>query len=826
MAWFKRSRRPSKERPAPLALERLESRTLLDATASLNLVTGLLSVTGTGSNSILVLLDPTHNQLVVSDGGQGVIGRFNNAAVKSITIDVTAGTGTNTVRIDNTVVQGATINGGGSSANDYFYAGGGMTQLMGGNGTNRLVAGSAATALIGGAGSNLMIGGPGIDTFTPGSGSNIFYNVQAGDTALPAPNVQIVSIPAAPDPPELTLTTAQVQAILQRAAGASANDAAIVTVVDRAGNLLGVLVENGVSPVVTGNINTLDFSIDGAISLARTAAFFSNDQAPLTSRTIQFISQSTITQREVDSNPNPYVTDPTVQGPGLVAPVEIGGNFPPNTPDTPQVDLFEIELSNRDSLLGGAVPNPLAGDTRFNATDLAPGVTSAGPSIGNMYDANFAFPVSYGELVGNKAVDQNRGIGTLPGGIPIYEDGQLVGGIGVFFPGTTGYASAENSALSTTYNPKLPDLSEEAEYIAFAAAGGTAGTQGTIAKISGQLPTIPNAVGTGFVLPSGRIDLAGITLDIYGPGGTQGVPNLLNFAAATTTPGNPNEGTLKPVDMHGDLLLPGIAPATGTIVEPHAGVGQDGVNLTASDVQTIINQAVAGSNQIRAQIRLPLGSTAKYVIAITDLDGNVIGLYRQPDATVFSEDIAVAKARNAAYYANPAQLQPEDETPGVPVGTAFTGRTFRYLAEPFYPEGINGQPPGPFSILNDGGVNTFNAQQVGPPLPKSAFQSVLGYDAFNPETNFHATAAGISPKNQNGVVFFPGSIPLYKMGPNGQPVLVGGLGISGDGVDEDDLDTFLASAGYMPPSSLNADNYFVDGARLPFQSFDRNPEDL
>ena len=50
-----------------------------------------------------------------------------------------------------------------------------------------------------------------------------------------------------------------------------------------------------------------------------------------------------------------------------------------------------------------------------------------------------------------------------------------MGGIGVFFPGTTGYASEENSSLSATYDPSKPDLSLEAEFIAFAAAGGSSG---------------------------------------------------------------------------------------------------------------------------------------------------------------------------------------------------------------------------------------------------------------------------------------------------------------------------------------------------------------
>ena len=49
-----------------------------------------------------------------------------------------------------------------------------------------------------------------------------------------------------------------------------------------------------------------------------------------------------------------------------------------------------------------------------------------------------------------------RGIATLPGGIPIFKDGKVVGGIGVFFPGTTGFADAENSALSAGYDPSKP----------------------------------------------------------------------------------------------------------------------------------------------------------------------------------------------------------------------------------------------------------------------------------------------------------------------------------------------------------------------------------
>src|SRR5690606_28471262 len=81
------------------------------------------------------------------------------------------------------------------------------------------------------------------------------------------------------------LTTADVDHLLQRAAAASGSEDAIIAIVDREGNLLGVRVEGGVSSIITSDPALLTFAIDGALAKARTAAFFANDQAPLTSRT-------------------------------------------------------------------------------------------------------------------------------------------------------------------------------------------------------------------------------------------------------------------------------------------------------------------------------------------------------------------------------------------------------------------------------------------------------------------------------------------------------------------------------------------------------------
>lgn len=414
---------------------------------------------------------------------------------------------------------------------------------------------------------------------------------------------------------------------------------------------------------------------------------------------------------------------------------------------------------------------------------------------------------------------QSRGVATLPGGVPIFKNGQVVGGIGVFFPGKTGFATEENSAISLTYDPSRPDRSLEAEWIAYAAVGGTVlSASPGIDPSPVQFPLGGVPIPAGFGLPTGRIDLVGIQLDIFGPGGAiQGTERLLQEGAAVGR-GSPDDGTDEPVTTGGATVLAGQTVPSGWLVLPH-----DGDGISKADVERIVTQSIVQSNLTRAAIRLPLGTRAKFVFAVSDRQGNVVGLYREQDATVFSIDVAVAKARNVMYYADPTQLQPIDQVPGVPPGTAMTNRTFRYLGQPRFPEGIDGQPAGPFSQLYDDltGTDPFTGKLVGPPKPASAYQHVVGYDAFNPGTNFHQVA---NPLNQNGIVFFPGSAPLYRS-QGGLPVLSGGFGVSGDGVDQDDVTTVAGQAGYdVPPYVLRADQVFYLGVRLPYQKFNRNPE--
>jgi len=179
------------------------------------------------------------------------------------------------------------------------------------------------------------------------------------------------------------------------------------------------------------------------------------------------------------------------------------------------------------------------------------------------------------------------------------------------------------------------------------------------------------------------------------------------------------------------------------------------------------------------------------------------------DATIFSIDVAVAKARNVIYFSNSGNLPGayagslpgSVDLPGIPEGTAVTNRTIGFGAQPEFPPGIDGSGNGPFFnlYLND---------------------------------TAHACTQGSQPANlyQNGIVFFPGSLPLYRNG-----VLVGGLGVSGDGVDQDDFVTAGAAAlmlvsdpsdanhGFEAPTAIRADQVVIQNLRMPYLKFPRNP---
>lgn len=603
------------------------------------------------------------------------------------------------------------------------------------------------------------------------------------------------------------LTMAEVDVLLQRASAAVPSQDAIIAVVDRTGQILGVRVEAAVAVAPAD----LGFAIDGAVAKARTGAFFSNGQAILTSRTVSHISQSTVTQREMQANP--ASADPTFNGPGYVAPVGVGGEFPPGILRQPLVDLFAIEHTNRTSIVvgGTVVTNRASYEAQLNG------------SIGVV-----------GSQAGQGPQAIARGISTMPGGVAIYRAlpnnaspadklNALVGGIGVFFPGPDGTASFEQAFKPVASQTRTDRLNApkalEAEFSALFAVSplNRAGSPPRLPSLSvapgPPPPTLTRlAQLQSFLIQANakfRINLGGIALQSFGPqAGPLGVRTLIRLADRLG-PGAVS-GMLVDVAPGMMKLLNGMAQAAGWLVPPTAGS-----SLTAAQVQQIIEQGIAQAKVTRAQIRVQ-PTFAKMVFAVADLDGTLLGVYRMADATVFSIDVAVAKSRNTAYYAS-AGLQPQDRVGNVPIGTAFTNRTFRYLVQPKFPSGSATAPPGPFSILNTPGINRKNGLNIGAPLPvASLLATVAGYDSFVTGSNFRAMTPAA---NQNGIVFFPGSSAAYLGG-----VLAGGFGVSGDGVDQDDVVTFYGIAGFAAPPAIRADQYFVRGIRLPYIKFSRNAE--
>jgi len=479
------------------------------------------------------------------------------------------------------------------------------------------------------------------------------------------------SNPASPAPSAATpLTAADVQQVVQDAAQ-SVNVPLVIAVVDRAGNILAVFQTPGAPATSIGNFGATVGSNDLAISLARTAALFSNDQAPLSSRTIRFIS---------------------------------GIHYPPGVADAPNADLYGIENTNRGCSL----------NVTFNP----------GMSIGPATLLNGSTP-SLGIITGKSDTSDSDPTAVNPGGVPLFNNGHAVGGVGV---------------VSTSL--------DAAEYAAFAGA-----TQAGFLPSASQLP------------PPGVVVIGGIA-----------VP----FVNQTTLPSGISAGSSTGSYVTGPIA--GSLPPEGDLVGPNAGS-----SLTQADVASIISQAVSTADLTRAVIRLPSGSRTHMTIAVSDLDGAILALHRMPDATVFSIDVAVAKARNVIYFSGAGAA----DLSGVPNGTAVTNRTIGFGAQPLFPPGINNSAQGPF------------------------FNLFLN-DLAHPCTQGSQPASA----NQNGVVFFPGSLPLYKNG-----VLVGGLGVSGDGVDQDDYVTSAAAQNFAAPVGIRADQVMIDSVRLPYLKFPRNPTD-
>jgi uncharacterized protein GlcG (DUF336 family) len=380
------------------------------------------------------------------------------------------------------------------------------------------------------------------------------------------------------------------------------------------------------------------------------------------------------------------------------------------------------------------------------------------------------------------------GLSGDPGSVPIYKNGEAVGGVGIEGDGV----------YSVDRNPSDSDQPFE-EVIAVSATKGfepPSLIRGDNILVDGIRLAYLNVTNAPAPPPIAFGSLPGAIDPLFPVRGAQ--PS--QFTAA---------------------VVGGIGGEVDTRFFPFTGSPTVTANsLTAADVNTIISHAAQQANITRAAIRQPLGSNARVTIAVVDQNGVVLGVFRQTDAPVFGFDVAVQKARTAAFYsgANAATLlgaagfgsyvtRAAADGLRLDGSVAFTDRAGGFLHRPFFPDGINNSAAGPFSTE----INNWSVFNVGLQLDliKTNLQTVLGGGA--------APCTSI-PNLPNGIQIFPGSMPLYKNG-----VLVGAIGISGDGVDQDDLIAAGGGAGFAPPTNIRSDQVTVRGVRLPFLKFPRSP---
>jgi uncharacterized protein GlcG (DUF336 family) len=519
-----------------------------------------------------------------------------------------------------------------------------------------------------------------------------------------------------------TLTKKDVTNILA-AAASQALPTQIITVVDRDGQILGILAMSQAKvksiPVDDkGVVDPLLSTLNKSVGRARTVAFFESYQDAFTTRTARFIIQD---------------------------------HFAPNLPNTPGGPLYGVEFSD---LPGSDVVSslPLSGD---------------------------------------------------PGGIPLFKDGVPVGGIGVAGDGSDRLVRPDLPYDPNTLpDPKAPasapvnlyDGTEENdvdEQVALAGATkfkAPSGVQATGIFVGGfRFPfTKDTAKETNAprtlddLTSSGDATLVFATAKLVGLGGlplTTAPYSGQTSAAPRGSPGTPfPSATMGGITGLIKNKIIGSNDTFGVTKGKHKAtdIVPDADRLTKNDVTKIINQAVKEALVLRAGIRLPIGQPVQVHVSVVDRDGTLLGTFDMQDGTNFSYDVAVQKARTAAFFSDNKH--------------AFSSRTIGFLSQKFFPVGIDDGLTGPLFHLQNG-------LSLGGPA---------GSFGIPNRTTTGAAGSATNPL-PNGITTFPGGAPLYK---NGQ--FVGAVGISGDGVDEDDEIAFAGTKNFQAPEAIRADHLSED----------------
>lgn len=259
-------------------------------------------------------------------------------------------------------------------------------------------------------------------------------------------------------------------------------------------------------------------------------------------------------------------------------------------------------------------------------------------------------------------------------------------------------------------------------------------------------------------------------------------------------------------------------------------------DLSRDEVLRILTQAARQAFLTRAAIRLPLNSAAEVNISVCDPGGKLLGVFSTTDAPQFGLDVSAQKARTAAFFShtNAATLLRQaglgrfvdaaaQDGLRLDGSIAFSNRVVGFLSRPLYPDGIDRTLQGPFSLpLVD--FSPFNVGFQLDAIREGYFENILKFirdkdlPALLDATTTPCGNPLLSAAINNGFQIFPGSVPLYK---NGK--LVGAIGVSGDGVDQDDMIATMGSTGFEAPFEMRSDRVIVRGTRLPYVKFPRQP---
>ena len=480
---------------------------------------------------------------------------------------------------------------------------------------------------------------------------------------------------------------------------------AFVSVVDREGYVLGVWSVTGL-----GNSSLTDITgpVPLAIAKAGTAAFLSSDEHAFSTRTAGFIVQS---------------------------------NYPPGVINKPPGPLVGVNFSNLDFTDINRFKNP----------------------------AGFNPAVTNGTNGGVVTTPVTGGLAGVPGGVPLYKAGKLIGGVGVAFDGE----SPTTITPAVIQNPYVQEDIALAGQIGFAQSPVIAGSRVTVD-------------GVRFAYIENAVPALGAVVSLLAPGNGNSLAAFpLTNSPSVTYPAITIGG------VTGELRFPIIAdPATNALAA---------ARLTAAEVTAILTAGANRARTTRAGIRLPRGRAMQVFVSVINNPGTnggtpvVLGsICTSPDTTRFSWDVSVQKARTALFFSNAAR--------------AFSSRTVGFMAQSLYPPGIANTSPGiflglqeRFSLFPIGGVNPLNGATVTTPA------NIATPGTPNPHVN-------------NGITIFPGGFPLYRGG-----VLIGAVGVSGDGIDQDDIVGASGAALFPPPIEIRADRMVYRGARLPYAKFPRNP---